>query len=94
MATGIHHRDNAAHAQTSDLWLPRDLDKVAAERVHGELRVRNKSRLFRTAAACDQPYIRSAEHIAERNSFRDSFGFYEDATIFQCEIFRFVSEER
>src|SRR6185295_19070029 len=33
-ATGVHHRYNAAHAQTSDLWLPRDLDKVTTERMH------------------------------------------------------------
>src|SRR6266436_3243406 len=87
--TSIHHRYNPAHAQTSDLWLPGDLGKVTAERVHRNLRVRSKSGLFRTAAARDEPYVPFAEHVAECHSFRDSFGFYENATAFQREIFRF-----
>src|SRR5262249_51942150 len=92
--TCIHHRHHAANPQTSNLRLPRDLDKMAAERMGRELRVGRKRRLFRTAAACDQPCIRAPEHIAERNSFRNTFSLYEDATILHCEIFRLVSKKR
>ena len=62
--------------------------------MRGKLRVRSKSSLFRTATAGDQSRIRTAEQIAERDSFRDSFGFYENAATIQREIFRFVSKKR